>query len=105
MESRQIEVQTGRQHNCLKIPGYDVPEESEGQKAARRDALREKLRAEAHRLKIPEEECAEYLDAREKQEREWLRASQLTSPAPRGHFLREFGQSDRDFIDNANDEA
>ena len=29
----------------------------------------------------------------------------MPSPAPRGHFLREFGQSDRDVIENANDEA
>ncbi|MEZ5388199.1 MAG: DUF1553 domain-containing protein, partial [Prosthecobacter sp.] len=27
------------------------------------------------------------------------------SPAPRGHYLREFGQSDRDLIDNANSDA
>ncbi len=35
----------------------------------------------------------------------WSRASELPSPAPRGHFLREFGQSDRDVIENASDEA
>jgi Protein of unknown function (DUF1549)/Protein of unknown function (DUF1553) len=35
----------------------------------------------------------------------WSRASELPSPAPRGHFLREFGQSDREIIENANDEA
>ncbi len=29
------------------------------------------------------------------------RASELASPAPRGHFLREFGQSDREVIENA----
>jgi hypothetical protein len=29
----------------------------------------------------------------------------LPSPAPRGHFLREFGQSDRDIIENASQEA
>ncbi len=33
------------------------------------------------------------------------RASELPSPAPRGHFLRTFGQSDRDTIENANLEA
>ena len=31
----------------------------------------------------------------------WARASELPSPAPRGHFLRDFGQSDRVMIDNA----
>ena len=29
------------------------------------------------------------------------RSSELSSPAPRGHFLREFGQSDREVIENA----
>ncbi|MEM0970887.1 MAG: DUF1553 domain-containing protein, partial [Verrucomicrobiota bacterium] len=33
------------------------------------------------------------------------RASELQSPAPRGHFLREFGQSDREVIENASDAA
>ncbi|WP_395741352.1 DUF1549 domain-containing protein [Prosthecobacter sp.] len=34
-----------------------------------------------------------------------LRAADLRSPAPNGHFLREFGQSDRELVENANDEA
>lgn len=33
------------------------------------------------------------------------RASELKSPAPNGHFLREFGQSDREVVENANDQA
>lgn len=33
------------------------------------------------------------------------RASELTSPAPPGHFLRDFGQSDREVIENAANEA
>ncbi len=33
------------------------------------------------------------------------RASELSSPAPRGHFLRDFGQSDREEIENAADGA
>ena len=33
---------------------------------------------------------------------QFKRASELASPAPAGHFLREFGQSDRDQIENAN---
>ncbi len=32
----------------------------------------------------------------------YLRASEITSPARPGHFLREFGQSDRESIDNSN---
>ncbi len=33
------------------------------------------------------------------------RASELESPAPRGHFLREFGQSDREVIENSANNA
>ncbi len=36
---------------------------------------------------------------------QWVRASEIQSPAPEGHFLRAFGQSDRETIDNSNDEA
>ncbi|MDB4459106.1 DUF1553 domain-containing protein [bacterium] len=36
---------------------------------------------------------------------EMARASELESPARRGHFLREFGQSDREVIENAADHA
>lgn len=38
-------------------------------------------------------------------ERTVLRAADLRSPAPQGHFLREFGQSDRELIENFNREA
>lgn len=34
-----------------------------------------------------------------------VRASELVSPAPAGHFLREFGQSDREIIESSNDDA
>ncbi len=34
-----------------------------------------------------------------------VRAADLRSPAPNGHFLREFGQSDRELVENSNDEA
>ncbi|MEM7146024.1 MAG: DUF1549 domain-containing protein [Verrucomicrobiota bacterium] len=33
------------------------------------------------------------------------RAANMESPAPRGHFLRQFGQSDRETIENANYDA
>lgn len=34
-----------------------------------------------------------------------IRAADVRSPAPLGHFLREFGQSDRELIENANPDA
>ena len=36
---------------------------------------------------------------------EFFRASELPSPAPGGHFLREFGQSNREIIENSTTEA
>ena len=36
---------------------------------------------------------------------ELVRASEIQSPAPPQHFLRQFGQSDRETIENANREA
>ena len=35
----------------------------------------------------------------------YVRASEISSPAPDGHFLRDFGQSDRSLIENANYKA
>lgn len=32
----------------------------------------------------------------------WVRAAEVGNPAPRGHFLREMGQSDRELVENAN---
>ena len=37
--------------------------------------------------------------------RRLVRAADLPSPAPNGHFLREFGQSDREVINNESDQA
>ncbi|MDQ8180612.1 DUF1549 domain-containing protein [Pelagicoccus sp. SDUM812005] len=37
--------------------------------------------------------------------RNLVRASEVVSPAPPGHFLREFGESDRDIIGSSTDEA
>ena len=34
-----------------------------------------------------------------------MRASEIETPAPPGHFLREFGQSDREVIENASSES
>lgn len=33
------------------------------------------------------------------------RASEINQPAPAGHFLREFGQSDRELVENSSDQA
>ena len=62
---------------------------------ARRAGEREKVR----QLLIKRSESVSA--ARSKQEK-FSRASELQSPAPAKHLLREFGQSDRETIENAN---
>lgn len=61
----------------------------------REDEMAEKMEAErkAKGIKKPKDAWAGY-------GRHLLRASEIQSPAPNGHFLREFGQSDRDLIEN-----
>ena len=57
---------------------------------------------------ISEEERREFYAAVAKENSAWnqavarlARASELSTPSPRGHFLREFGQSDREVIENS----
>ena len=45
---------------------------------------------------------AKFMAKYRKSQPEFARASELSSPAPAKHFLREFGQSDREVIDNGN---
>jgi hypothetical protein len=95
----------GQQREYIDVPGYDFaqPIAKEEEAAAQaRDAV---YRAEAEHFAIPASELDRFLKARRAQAREWMRAADLDSPAPRGHYLREFGQSDRDMIENANFDA
>ncbi|MCA8943841.1 MAG: DUF1549 domain-containing protein [Planctomycetes bacterium] len=45
------------------------------------------------------------LDVLRRANRNYLRASELPQPAPPGHFLQQFGQSDREQIEGSNDAA
>ncbi|MFP6873563.1 MAG: DUF1549 domain-containing protein [Verrucomicrobiales bacterium] len=82
-----------------KNAGYRIAGKSEKEKAKEEQ---QKLREQ-----MTKQEYAEYL--RESKAlaglRNYVRASEITSPAPDGHFLRIFGQSDRTLIENANDKA
>jgi hypothetical protein len=87
------------------IPGYDRKELSKEEKDAVAAKIRAAYEEEAEFFGVPEKERKAYISARGQMAKLNLRAAELESPAPRGHYLREFGQSDRETIENANDEA
>ena len=88
------------------IPGYDRKELSKEEKQAVSEKIRAAYAEEAEFFGITDEkERRNYINSRERVSRETLRAAELESPAPRGHYLREFGQSDRETIENANHDA
>ncbi|MBK8039074.1 MAG: DUF1549 domain-containing protein [Verrucomicrobiaceae bacterium] len=60
---------------------------------------------EAKYYAIPRKQWGDYFRSRAQQSQKWLRAAEIESPAPRGHYLREFGQSDREIIENSNSDA
>lgn len=64
------------------------------------------LESEMDQLGMEEKnERRSYLGFRKNVSRNFLRAAHLASPAPDGHFLRRFGQSDRETIENAETSA
>lgn len=65
-----------------------------------------RLAADAGRFEVNDKnEKASLLAWENFRDTSMLRAADLRSPAPNGHFLREFGQSDRELVENASDDA
>ncbi len=87
------------------LPGYDTPRKTRDEEKAVQAAREEVWKEEAVYYGLPEKQQRDYFRARAEQTRNWVRSAELESPAPRGHYLREFGQSDRETIENANHEA
>ncbi len=77
------------------------------QRRAKLTALaKERLKTDAARYDVKNSKERASLAAWEKfRDTYMIRAADLRSPAPNGHFLREFGQSDRELVENANNEA
>lgn len=76
------------------------------QRARLEEMQRQRQKKDAELLKVDEKQEKESLRAWENfRDTYMLRAADLRSPAPNGHFLREFGQSDRELVQNANSEA
>jgi hypothetical protein len=87
------------------VTGYGPTPKTGAQLEAEANAEKQRLAALATKLGYSEKQCAEFVAYCQKANGEWLRASEVDSPAPRGHFLRTMGQSDRDFVENANPNA
>ncbi len=89
----------------IMIPGYDKEQKTKEQLQADREEHRKVWTEEAAYYGIPAKQVKDYVNSREQLAHRWLRSAELESPAPRGHHLREFGQSDRETIENSNSEA
>ena len=94
-----LSVETWR---SMHLKGYGpAPLSMEGMREAKQAADKHH-RALADRLGVPSAEFEAFAEHCRLAAVEWKRASELDSPAPRGHFLRTMGQSDRDFVENGN---
>jgi hypothetical protein len=92
------------------FPGIDFPKENRyATYGNKKGDKREDKKSDDGDLKarLSKDEFYAYKRSQQYQSRlkPFVRASELTSPAPDGHFLRTFGQSDRDLIENSNDAA
>ncbi|MBX7210443.1 MAG: DUF1549 and DUF1553 domain-containing protein [Verrucomicrobiaceae bacterium] len=65
-----------------------------------------RFKRDAEQLKVDDDKERASLKAWENyRDNFMIRAADVRSPAPNGHFLREFGQSDRELVENASSEA
>lgn len=92
--------QTGEGYRKIEVPGY-MPKDFGAERVAQMQLFVE----ESKRFGIPAGQQDAYVKHRQDMMRLWPRAVELDSPAPAGHALREFGQSDRDTVENANHDA
>ncbi len=97
-----LAVETWRK---MHVPGYGPAPKTTAEMEAEAATEKQRLTALATKLGFADKQCAEFIAYCTKANSVWLRASELESPAPRGHFLRTMGQSDRDFVENANPNA
>lgn len=87
------------------VPGYGPKPKTHADLDREFTEENQRLIGIARQRGIPEKDMPEFLKYCHRAKTGWLRASELESPAPRGHFLRTMGQSDRDFVENANPNA
>lgn len=76
------------------------------QRARLNEIQKVRLKNDAEKLKADDKNELVLLQAWESlRDKFMIRAADIRSPAPNGHFLREFGQSDRELVQNANEDA
>ena len=76
------------------------------QRARLNEIQKARLKKDAEKLKADDKKELALLQAWEStRDKIMMRAADVRSPAPNGHFLREFGQSDRELVQNANEDA
>lgn len=90
--------------SMMKMMKGKTPDRYDDRKEKREEFRRFEELAQKLEITDPKEQRA-FMEFMRKMTPLAQRAANLSSPAPNGHFLREFGQSDRDVIENANDEA
>ncbi len=105
MDMMMSAAMSGDVRERVYLPGYDKPRRTREEERAAQAEREAVWKEEANFYGLSEREQRQYFRARSEQMRNWVRAAELESPAPRGHYLREFGQSDRETIENANHEA
>ncbi len=89
----------------MHVTGYGPRPQTSMQAAEAARAERARLRELAAAQGLPPAEAEAFADYCLRVRGRWVRAAELESPAERGHFLRTLGQSDRDFVENANRSA
>lgn len=87
------------------MPGDALAPASKEQVRFEEEKRRSDWHTLADRLEIPENERAAFERHCQATMKKWVRAAEVGNPAPRGHFLREMGQSDRELVENANMKA
>jgi len=87
---------------AIKMPKYEAPETPEGLDPKQ---MKKWKKDQANAVKKWKAEQATAMRYYKSLVSKMARASELASPAPRGHFLREFGQSDREVIENSANHA
>ena len=86
----------------MHVTGYGPAPLTAAQTEEAARAERARLRGLAASFGLAGTEAEAFADYAARSRDRWLRAAELESPAERGHFLRTLGQSDRDFVENAN---